>query len=762
MNSLSELNQHNQDFVLNYTDERPAQIVFSRTVPVNVSSSALQGYNTELTLGIDILDIVQGETLDIKLEVDLSSISLASLTWDTIPSGCTATQIGNKYIMSGITTLAQWKLINSPSIIVNMYNDGSYSYNASIKYQLTGDKSWSVSLRISQGARLNSNYNFFADSQRLIAPTFYYDSFFDLQTFGGRVRFGTGTVNVTSNYNIASSYNRIRSDIFNMGSNYDLYCYPIKPLVSKFNMNIANILDSYYLLDSVRTADTYQTNTTTTISGGSLISHDYPTFEGQLHTFDIIPSDINAVSNLNLTNYIFKQKILSNDVIASSGFGSIVSISTDGNTLAISIPQQQFTNDLGTSTGSVYIFTKINNIWTYQSKLQSNNTSAYDGFAQSISLSGDGNTLAVGALQDDNSGGSNAGSCYIFTRSGTTWSEQTRLQASNAAVNDYFGCSVSLSYDGNTLAVGASQTNTTSIDAGSCYIFNRSGITWTQYIELQASDASTVDYFGYVVRLSGDGNTLIVGCQTNRFVYVFTKNNSIWTEETKLQPVDTIATDQFGRSIALSFDGTIAAIGSPLDDTSLGFDNHGSVYMYTKIDNIWSYIKLDHQISPIYDGENFGNSVSLSNDGSILAIGASGYHNSDYVGGCYLYYKDNNNWIKRSLITANDAAYDDRFGTSVALSGNGVDVIIGSPRDDNSNGTDSGSCYFYNNINYAFNNTTKVLTLTGLKNDINTLIDTIQYTPATGYTSNFTLQYRYYEPGSTTKYVYRTQNITHV
>jgi len=147
-----------------------------------------------------------------------------------------------------------------------------------------------------------------------------------------------------------------------------------------------------------------------------------------------------------------------------------------------------------------------------QTRLQASDAAQNDQFGQSVSLSADGNTAIVGSHLDDNSGGTDAGSAYVYTRSGTVWSEQTRLQASDAAANDDFGFSVSLSADGNTALVGSLlDDNSGGVNAGSAYVYTRSGATWSEQTRLQASDAAGSDQFGISVSLSADGNTALVG-----------------------------------------------------------------------------------------------------------------------------------------------------------------------------------------------------------------------------------------------------------
>ncbi|MCX7800604.1 MAG: FG-GAP repeat protein, partial [Fimbriimonadales bacterium] len=197
---------------------------------------------------------------------------------------------------------------------------------------------------------------------------------------------------------------------------------------------------------------------------------------------------------------------------AGDEFGTRVALSADGNTLAVGARLEDSnatgvngnqSNNSASDSGAVYIFTRSGSTWSQQAYIKASNTEAFDNFGYSVALSADGNTLAVGAPgEDSNATGVNgnqldnsasaSGAVYIFTRSGSTWSQQAYLKASNTEAGDGFGFSVALSGDGNTLAVGSrfedsnatgvngNQWDNSAINSGAVYIFTRSGITWSQ------------------------------------------------------------------------------------------------------------------------------------------------------------------------------------------------------------------------------------------------------------------------------------------
>ena len=144
-------------------------------------------------------------------------------------------------------------------------------------------------------------------------------------------------------------------------------------------------------------------------------------------------------------------------------------------------------------------------------KLLASDAESSDSFGRSVSISSNGTIAIVGAPNED-TGFTNAGAAYIYTRSGTSWTQQAKIQALDKAAYDAFGFSVSIDSDGDTAIVGAYSEDASGItDTGSAYIFIRSGSTWTQQGKITASDKADSDYFGRSVSISGDGNTVVVG-----------------------------------------------------------------------------------------------------------------------------------------------------------------------------------------------------------------------------------------------------------
>lgn len=372
-------------------------------------------------------------------------------------------------------------------------------------------------------------------------------------------------------------------------------------------------------------------------------------------------------------------------------FGVSISSSDNGDTLAVGAwgedsgatgidGDQSDNSTLG--SGAVYVFTRDGSAWSQQAYIKASKAELFDYFGYSVSLSGDGNTLAVGAFQEDsNASGINgnqadnsaedAGAVYVFTRDGATWSQQAYIKASNTDgagaagfdLGDQFGVVVSLSRDGNTLAVGASeedsistgingnQTDNTAKGSGAVYVFQRGGGKWTQQAYIKASNTDAEDNFGSAVNFSDDGNTLAVAASGERSnstgingnqssnsnpragaVYIFKRDGGAWGQQAYIKASNTDTGDIFGTDISLSDDGNTLAVGARFEDsnaTGINGDQSdesapaaGAAYIFTRNGGAWAqqaYVKASNTTRDDW----FGSSVSLSGDGNTLAVGAS-------------------------------------------------------------------------------------------------------------------------------------------
>jgi len=388
-----------------------------------------------------------------------------------------------------------------------------------------------------------------------------------------------------------------------------------------------------------------------------------------------MPSSSPSISPSNIPNVI--AKLTASDGAAGDYFGHSVALS--GDTLVISAPDD---DDKGIDSGSVYVYVLSGTIWAEQAKLTASDGAAGDSFGRSVAI--DGETIIIGARQDDDNGTS-SGSAYIYTRSGSTWTEQAKLTASDGAASDSFGTSVAIS--GDTVVIGARLDDDNGTNSGSTYVYTRSGSMWTEQAKLKASDGAAADFFGNHLAISGD--TIAIGAFfdddngiDSGSAYIYTRLGSTWTEQAKLKASDGTTNDSFGVSVAISADTIV--IGAYLDGS-------GSAYVYVLSGTIWTeQAKLT--ASDGAAGEHFGGSVSI--DGDTVVIGAR--HDDDNgtsSGSAYIYTRSGSMWTEEAKLTASDGAVDDWFGDSVAISGD--TVVIGARLDD-SNGDSSGSTYVVN------------------------------------------------------------------
>ncbi|MCX6880062.1 MAG: autotransporter-associated beta strand repeat-containing protein [Verrucomicrobia bacterium] len=344
-------------------------------------------------------------------------------------------------------------------------------------------------------------------------------------------------------------------------------------------------------------------------------------------------------------------------------------------------------------------------ITTEEAQLTAGDGAANDNFGNAVTLSADGNTALVGAYSDDTPAGADAGSAYVFVRSGTTWNQQAKLTAGDAAANDRFGQSVSLSADGNTALVGAAYDDTPAgADAGSAYVFVRGGTTWSQQAKLTAGDGAAGDIFGNAVSVSGDGNTALVGAFMDSTsagsgagsAYVFVRNVTTWSQQSKLTAGDGAAGDKFGISVSVSGIGTTALVGSYWHNTTGGGLHAGSAYVFDRSGTTWS--QQPHLTASDGAANDFlGYSVHVSGDGITALVGAYGDDTpaGADAGSAYVFARSGGTWMQQEKLTAYDGAAGDWFGVSVRLSGMGDTALVGARYNDTPAGPDTGSAYLF-------------------------------------------------------------------
>jgi len=378
---------------------------------------------------------------------------------------------------------------------------------------------------------------------------------------------------------------------------------------------------------------------------------------------------------------------------AKLGFGSALTgktlvISRDGNTLAVSAPDESSAatgingnqkDDTAGGSGAVYIFTRggAGKPWAQEAYLKASNTDAYDSFGFSLAISANGTTLAVTATREDssargisgnqaNNDAEDSGAAYVFNRAGGKWTQQAYVKASNADAGDQFGWSVALSDDGNVMAVGAptesskargvngDQSDNSAANAGAVYMFNRAGSAWSQTSYLKGEQTDPGDLFGFCVDFSSDGNTLaacgfdedggVAGVNGNQAdnskggsgcVYIFVRDGGSWKQTTYLKQSNLNHNqDAFGSAIALSGDGKTLAVDAADEDGTVGGINGKQ-----------------------YDGEQIGDNSN---------------------GALYIFVNNNGAWSQQAYIKSSNVRVNDLFGIRLAISRDGNTVAASS------------------------------------------------------------------------------------
>jgi len=408
--------------------------------------------------------------------------------------------------------------------------------------------------------------------------------------------------------------------------------------------------------------------------------------------------------------------------------------------------------------------------WKQVAYLKASNPGMFDHFGEggaldghignAVAVSGDGSTIAVGAQHESSGVGGNqndesaynAGAVYVFARSGASWAPQAYVKASNVGSGDHFGNTVALSADGSTMAVGAfwessgatgvngNQHDNTIPQAGAVYVFTRRGGAWTQQAYIKASNTGRAgegdtpgegDQFGFSLALSDDGNTLAVGAPSEDSnaggvngnqrddtassagaVYVYRRTGGTWAQQAYLKsdtPTNFTLGDQFGYSVSLNADGTMLAVGAydeagsgrtinaPIDTARSG---SGAVYVFRRAGATWTreaYLKTWNAEG----GDSWGVAVSVSDDGNTVAVGsidedclctgvvhapsdagAADQKADRSIGAAAIFVRSGGAWAQQAYIKPSNSGPNDWFGVRLALSGDGGTLAVGAQNED--------------------------------------------------------------------------------
>jgi hypothetical protein len=319
-------------------------------------------------------------------------------------------------------------------------------------------------------------------------------------------------------------------------------------------------------------------------------------------------------------------KLVGSGAVGAGHQGAAVALSADGNTAIVGGA------DDDDGVGAVWIFTRTGGSWTQQgNKLIGTGATGKARQGSSVALSDDGNTAIVGGFADN----SQIGAVWIFTRSGGVWTQQGgKLVGTGSSGTPQQGASVAVSADGNTLITGGFTDNT---NIGAAWVFTRSGTTWTQQgNKLAGTGAGTTPLQGQSVALSADGNTAAVGGVSDTSetgaVWVYTRSGSTWSQQgNKLVGTGAVGTANQGQSVALSADGNLLIVGGFADNTFAG-----ATWAFTRSGSTWTQRGnklVGTGASGTFSRQGF--SVSLSDDGNTLIAGAWG--DNSFAGAAWVF-----------------------------------------------------------------------------------------------------------------------------
>jgi hypothetical protein len=370
-------------------------------------------------------------------------------------------------------------------------------------------------------------------------------------------------------------------------------------------------------------------------------------------------------------------KLLAADGTPNDHFGMAVAVSGD---IAVIGAEGD-----GTKHGAVYVFVRGGATWSLQQELVAADGANGDEFGHAVAV--DGNTVIIGAYGDDDNKDL-SGSAYIFERGANGWSQQQKLLAAGGFAGDEFGISVAVS--GGTVLIGAFERDDNGTSSGAAYVFSRSGTTWTQQQKLLAADGAANDQFGASVALQGD--TALIGAYgdsdngtSSGSAYVFTRNGGLFAQAQKLVAPDGASRAFFGASVAL--DGGIAVIGA-FGDSQLA-NMAGAAYVFTGSGATWSEAQKLLAADGVAE-DLFGYSVAVRQH--VALVGA--YQRDDNgvdSGAVYLFQRGFGTFTEQQKILAPNGAAFNWFGWSVAVDDSPSLVALAGAYGDSAKGSFAGS-----------------------------------------------------------------------
>ena len=492
---------------------------------------------------------------------------------------------------------------------------------------------------------------------------------------------------------VADLRNNLDSEIISIRAlnlTYVNYTYNATAGQTTFTGSDANSLTLAYVPGSIQVfmnGIKLEVTDYTATDGTSIVLSD-PAFN--THQISIIVSSIKSTYIIPPTDYsqlTQQTKLVASDAATQHWLGQAVAISEDGNTAIISAEQE---NTTATKSGAIYVFVRSGSTWTQQAKLKASDPGTENNLGRSLDISDDGNTVVAGAPFN---GSSATGAIYVWTRTGSTWSSATKIRGSDTTVFHYFGFGCSISGDGLTIAAGA-------MEAKKGYIFVYSGGSWSQQAVIANPTGGTHNSsFGNKCALSQDGNTMVMTARSDHALandfdgaaYVFVRAGTNWSMQQKIQAsIAEQSAAKFGESCDMSWDGNTIAIGAHRCNT-----NSGAVFVFTRSGTTWTQ---EQKIQPtdIAQQDLFAINVGISGDGNTIVAGSYSEDNGSKLsaGALYAFSRSGTTWSQEIKLYSSDSASNDEFGYGVAIAKDNGTVIAGA-RFEDASGVRSGSAYVF-------------------------------------------------------------------
>ena len=411
-------------------------------------------------------------------------------------------------------------------------------------------------------------------------------------------------------------------------------------------------------------------------------------YKGVVYGYSSWSSTINFTTKSVFTPTVEEAAIVGSPRTNFDQFGHSVDTNDTGTIVVVGSPNSPTAANPNENSGSVFIYNKSGGSYVQEIKIDRSTITGIQ-FGWSVAISKDGLRIAIGYMGGNPSGLGNAGVVYIYSKASGTWAKEATLSASDIASGDYFGSCVDIDSNGSRVVIGAKLASQgANNDNGKVYIFTRSGTTWTQ--ERILTPSTTINgnaQFGISVAIDNSGTRVIVGAPfenktsvptatTRGYAYIFLRTGTSWAQEAKLSEGGiNNSGENYGYSVDIDSTGSRVVISIPHYNNSVV----GGAVVLLRTGTSWA---LESTLLSGEATQQFGGqpeSVSISSDGSVIAIGDYSIDISGTTdnGAVYIFTRSGTTWSKLNRLTTTLQA-NEYFGFSTCLSADGSKVIIGA------------------------------------------------------------------------------------